>query len=247
MFGMFNRKSEKTAKKYPLSYEAGAQGDAGEVYKSAQRDGDWDTKEKLLQGCIAAFEDGRPENLRSFIMGYLEFKRAGGGVDKVEKGGLDAGFEGLVCKPILHLLERQSEPQVMLDTICAQMSPYYKQLMLDVVLRHACASNSWMVVPVLITAGADINAGRGRPLASAGREGHLKIVRILLDSGADVAMAFDRTDAKNLAAFEKSILACQGKTPAAETAPAQEIAPTLKITPAGRDTIKKPPASGNGA
>lgn len=246
MFGMFNRKSEKNAKKYPLSFEAGAQGEAGEVYKSAQHDDDWDTKEKLLQGCIAAFEAGRPENLRSFIMGYLEFKRASGAVDKIEKGGLDGGFKGLVCKPVLHLLERQQEPQAVLDTLSAQMSPYYKQLMLDVVLRHACASNSWMVTPVLIAAGADVNAGRGRPLASAGREGHLKIVQILIDSGADIEMALDRTESKNLANFEKSILACKGKAPAPETTQPQDSAPTLKITPAGRDTIRKPPASGNG-
>ena len=249
MFGMFNNKAEKAAKKYPLSREAGEKGTTADVRAASQRDGDWNTKEKLVQGCIAAFEDSRPENLRAFIMGYLEFKRKGGGVDNIETGGLDGGFDNLVCKPVLHLLERQQNPAQVLVTLTNEMSPYYKQLMLDIVLRHACATNSWMVVPVLVEAGADINTGRGRPLANAGREGHLKIVTALLAAGADIELAREMTEDKNKAAFEKSITACATSVQPAKPAPveAQTVAaPTVKITAAGRDTIKKPPASGNG-
>lgn len=240
MFGMFNKKADKAAKKYPLSHEAGENGAPADVRKASQRDGDWETKHKLVQGCVAAFEDGRPDNLRAFVMGYLEFKRGNGNVDKIETGGLDGGFNNLICKPILHLLERQQDPTAVLATLTRDMSAYYKQLMLDIVLRHACSTNSWMVAPVLIDAGADINTGRGRPLASAGREGHVKIARLLIDAGADIDMARAVIEDKNKAAFEKTIAAC-----ATASAPEQKedqviTAPTVKITAAGRDTIKKP-------
>lgn len=248
MFGMFNNKADKAAKKYPLSQQAGEHGAPADVRKASQRDGDWDTKEKLVQGCVIAFEDGRPENLRAFLMGYLEFKRANGNVDKIEAGGLDKGFDGLVCKPILHLLERQQDPAGVLATLTTDMSAYYKQLMLDIVLRHAAATNSWMVVPVLIEAGADINTGRGRPLASAGREGHVKIARQLIDAGASIELAREQTEERNKAAFEKTVAAC-GALPTAAAPVEKEdqriTAPTVKITAAGRDSIKKPPAPGS--
>lgn len=252
MFGMFNKK----AKQPPLlSRQTGAGFDMDNIRKAAQLDGDWDTKETLMQGCVAAFEDGRPENLRTFIMAYLEFKRGGGAVDRIETGGLDAGFENLISKPVLHLLERQQDPSAVLDTLSREMSVYYKQIMLDIVLRHAASTNSWMVVPVLITAGADVNAGRGRPLASAGREGHVKVVQQLLQAGANIDAARTHTSAKNMDVFEKTIRAAQsaqqGKPETARAAPALSDertieAPRLDIAPAGRTAIKKPAGPGRG-
>lgn len=250
MFGIFNNKASRAAKNYPLSREAGEKGLPADVHAAAQRDGSWDTKENLVQGCVAAFEKGHADNLRAFVMGYLEFKRAGGAVDKIETSPLDDGLVGLICKPVLHLLERQQHPAKVLETLTSAMSPYYKQLLLDVVLRHACVSNSWMVVPVLLEAGADVNTGRGRPLLNAARAGHVKIVTLLLQAGANIESARALTNNENKDPFEKSITACTGASAPTATPVATETvlqAPTLTITPAGRSTIKKPtgPDTGN--
>ncbi len=238
MFGMFNKKSRKPPL---LSHETGAGFDMDDIKKAAQYDCDWDNKKTLMQGCLQAFENGRHENMRVFVTSYLEFKRQSGAVDRVETQGLDSGFDHLISKPIVQLLERQQDPQAVLDILSAQMSAYYKQIMLDIVLRHACSSNSWMVVPVLLQSGADANAGRGRPLSNAARQGHVKITTMLLQAGADIDMARSITEAKKLEAFDTTITAA--RKPATEDAPQPQTltVPRLDdIATPSRPVIKKP-------
>ena len=250
MFGMFNNKAERNAKKYPLSRDAGEHGTPENAYVAAQRDGGggWTSKKELLAGCVAAFEAGRPQNLRSFVTGYLEFKRANGSVSKMETEGIDDGFVGLLCDPIMLLLEKQKEPAAVLETLTREMSPYYKQILLDLVLRRCAMTNSWMVMPVIIAAGADVNAGRGRALSNTGRRGFVQLTRILLDAGADIGMARALLEAENkqdaLDAFIKTIAAAKGTTPAPDVS-AQEGAadePPAKLVITTRTPIKKPAA-----
>lgn len=199
MLKIFNTKAQKHAKKFRLSLEAGEHGTADEIaatikwtdtlFDTAKLANAWEAKTSLLQGCITAFENGRPENLRAFIMSYLELRRADGTIAHIETGGLIKGLSELVGAPVMQLLEKQQDPTRALETLSADMSAYYRQIMLDISLRESARNNSWMVVPVLLAAGADVNAGRGRPLANAGTDQHIKIAEILLAAGADVDLA----------------------------------------------------------
>lgn len=236
MFGFFNKKSKKTS-----PHDIGARGSNAAIRAAAQEDCDWDEKKELLQGCLAAFDAGNHTNLRVFIMAYLEFKRTSGAIDKLENNTIDRGFTELITTPLLYLLERQQNPGELLDELSSDMSVYYRQIMLDLLLRQACVNNSWMMVPILLTAGADVNTGRSRPLASAATKSHIKIITLLLDANADIAQARAHVSSDKEKAFDLAIHAAQSsKSPFSATGSTVIEAPRLDITPAGRTVIKKP-------
>lgn len=244
MFGIFNKKAKVPA---PSGHDIGAGSDLAAIRLAAQAHCDWSRKAPLLQGCIAAFQDNRPENLRAFIMSYLEFKRSNGNVAELHEGGMDVGFIHLIARPVLHEIERHQNPDSVLETLSAEMSPFYKQLMLDLLLREACATDGWMMAEVLIKAGADVNTGLGRPLANAGRERNLRIANILIAHGADIDMAravlINEDRQANLEAFNATMaMTKKPDAPAPQTpSPEREDAPAkLHIT--ARTPIKKPAA-----
>ena len=251
MFGMFNKKSKQPS---PLSREVGLLGAAEAVYAASQINGNggWSCKIELMKGCIDAFEQGRPANLRAFVMGYLEFKRAQGYVTKIETEGIDDGFVHLVCDPLMLLLEKQKDPQAVLATLTDEMSPYYKQVMLDLIIRRCAMTNSWMVAPIVLAAGADANTGRGRSLCNSAHRGYTKLTQILLEHGADIEQARALVDDENIPDFDKTIQAAKALIAASTAKPSSAIghtqtldAPRIDISPAGRTTIKKPPAPGS--
>ncbi len=242
MFGMFNKKAKQPS---PLSRETGLLGTSKAVYAAAQINGSggWSSKADLMEGCVEAFEQDRPDNLRAFIMGYLEFKRAHGYVTKVETKGIDDGFVHLVCDPLMLLLEKKKDPAAVLATLTDDMSPYYKQLMLDLLIRRCAMTNSWMVAPVVLAAGADVNAGRGRSLSNTARRGYVKMTQMLLEHGADIQQARALVDDDDIAEFDKTIQAAKAlgadadKQPPAQTLTAPRID---DIATPSRPVIKKP-------
>ncbi len=174
--------------------------------------------------------------------GNWEYKREDGSISNIETQSLDGGLTHLVGKPLVHLLERQKNPAQTLEILTEEMSAYYKQMLLDIVLRHAANQHSWMVVPVLLAAGADINTGRGRPLFSALRNGNLRMAHILIDAGADVDMALRlaarEDDDDDITAATQTLRLLRGDTDTAAQDNFETGTPPVASSP--RTIIKKP-------
>lgn len=228
MFGLFNKKAS------PYSAAKGQYAAATEIKQlAAQAVNDWSVKQPLLQGAIAAFEEGRPENLQAFLSGYLEFKRARGSVEELEKKGMDDGLTNLVGKPVVLMLEKQPDPARVLQQLTDGLSPYYRQLMLDIALRRCCSTNSWMVLPAVIAAGADVNCHHGRPLYLAYAHDNQNILAVLLQHGADPARSMGQFSENKRYAFADAVQAAQAQSPQTDEAPKLRIAPaTPKKGPA---------------
>lgn len=223
-------------KKTPKGRDCGLSGAPAEIRAQAMAEGNYMQKLPLLQGCLEAFDAGRPENLRHFLAAYLEFKRANGNTAKLHAEGVDDGFVALVSKPVTILVERSTAPLDTLEAITQGLSEFYRQVVLDIGLRHAVTEGAWSATEAYLKAGADPNCGQGRALYNAVRNNHGRIVQQLAAHGAD----FDALPpfaspgyAAQLAAAKARYLAAtapQPDSPPADSTPAAAPSPAVKTT-----------------
>lgn len=222
MKGFFNRKS--AAPPAELTSEQAA--------ALARRDGNYTSKQpdaaRLLQRAVAG--DSAP--FFAFLQAYLVFKRENGNYDQSHSDGLDSGYQHLLCRPALSYIEQMPDAKEALAQMTAQYSPFYRQMLCDLLLRDAAATGSWAAVEVLLAAGADPNCGQGRPLNSAVREGHPRIVQMLLAAGADQALTLslkdDEDEADDFTDKLERLRAVAPKTTASLERPAE--APRLRLS-----------------
>ena len=169
-----------------LLFDTGKQGKLADIAAEARKEtGDWKIRKNLLDGCVAAFREGKPENLACFLANYLSLKREVGDVTKLANGPMDEGFKGLVAKPSCLLIEESNKPMETLDLLSKNMSPYFKQVFLDLILREATASQGAYAAQIVLDAGADPNTGSGRPVANAVLRQDHKTIELLYRYGAD--------------------------------------------------------------
>lgn len=166
--------------------DTGYSGPVAKVRARAQLDTSWPPKASVVDGCLRAFDEGKPEHLKAFIGGYLEFKRSGGYIEQMRTQGMDEGIKNLFTKPVVRLLEKAKDPLETVHMLLTDLNDFYRQTALDLLLREASSeTNSWFAAGALLDAGADPNAGGGRPLASAFNKGDEKIITLLYRYGAD--------------------------------------------------------------
>lgn len=169
--------------------DIGYKGPLEKIRAKALADENYNKKTGLLTGSLKAFDEGRPENLRAFIGAYLEFKRKKGDIAELDTKAMNEGFIELVSKPILYLIEKSKSPAQTIASVVADMSDFYKQVTLDLVLREACCSNagSWFAAEAVLDAGADPNTGNHRALANAVNNKDTRIIEALYRYGANMA------------------------------------------------------------
>lgn len=161
-FNFFARKEK------PLTgYALGRQGTPAAVFEFARTSDGWEYKHETLEGAMDAYLAGETENLRQFLTGYLDLKRANGSISKMFNSTIDDGFLNLFADPMMRLMERSLDPAKTFEDITGQWSAFYRQIALDFILRRAAAANSDIVADCAIKLGADINAHNGRPLSVA--------------------------------------------------------------------------------
>lgn len=229
MKGFFNRKSP--APPAELTTEQAA--------ALARRDGNYSTKQadaqRLLQRAVA----GDTAPFFAFLQSYLVYKRELGNYEKSHSDGLDSGYTHLLCRPALSYIEQMRDAKEALAQMTAQYSPFYRQMLCDILLREAASNGSWAAVEVLLASGADPNCGQGRPLNSAVREGHPRIVQMLLAAGADTDLTLlclkdDDDKAEDFLEKLERLRSVPAKTTAALERPAE--APRLRLSqPKGPD------------
>jgi hypothetical protein len=202
------------------------------VRRKAMADISWQKKQGLLNSCIAAFEADNADDWRIFLMGYLELKRGAYALDAAQTAGMDQGLANLVANPVMYMLERHKKPAAALRELTADMSDFYRQHVLDLTLRQACARGSWVAVAPLLSAGANVNTAHGRPLFLALVNNQPDIARALLKEGAASDLALALTDDKNRAAVTARLQALQPPAPAPKRAASPK-------PPAARPVIKK--------
>lgn len=130
---------------------------AEKTYRRAQASGNYTSKISLMQSCVETFKAGKPDDLRAFLTGYLEFKRASG------QFKIDEGYKALVILPVLSLMEVSDAPADVLSSVTEEMSAPFRQFVCDAVLSVARGRSDEMVLKALMSLGADSNAFTGRP------------------------------------------------------------------------------------
>ncbi len=198
--------------------DTGYNGKPEKVRERALADTEYTKKIELVEGCIKAFDEGRPENFRAFLGAYLEFKRKNGSLDKITKEGMDDGIVNLASRPLMRLIEKSQTPAETIASLTLGLSPYYRQAALDLALREAAGkAASWFVVEAVLAAGADVDTGGGRPLASALRNDNTRIANILFTHGADfdkVPLFGEPDHAAKAAALKEKFAAAAAQKPA---------------------------------
>lgn len=151
---------------------------------AAAADCDYRKKLPLLQAVTAKADAGDTAPLATFLLQYLIFKRDDGAWERAHEGGLCDGYIHLACRPVIRHIENSMDGPAALQDLTKNFPPFYRQMLVDLALRRATATGSWIAVETLLTARADPNAANGRPLASAVREGYADVVQQLLLAGA---------------------------------------------------------------
>lgn len=169
----------------PLSYESGFSLPAAEIKKLAKKSAQNSDKKLLMEGVIAAAEDGRVENLVAFIGGYLELQRESGQLEKLDNSDIGESLRELLTQPLIFFLEKQPDPLMVIGKVTQGFALYYRQTLLDVTLRTACARNAWSLIADLHAAGADVNAGNGMALLAALQNNHQRSIAAMTHCGAD--------------------------------------------------------------
>ncbi len=214
--------------------ETGLNGKPEKVREKALVDSEYTKKIELVEGCMKAFDEGRPENFRTFLGAYLEFKRKSGSLDKIMTEGMDEGIVNLASRPLMRLIEKSQTPAQTIESLTTGLSPYYRQVALDLALREASGkANSWFVVEAVLAAGADANAGGGRPLASAIRNDNTRIAGILFTHGAD----FDKVPAFAEAGHATKAAALKEKFAAAAAQKAAAVTPEVPAPTVEKKTL----------
>ena len=166
---------EKDAK-----YLAGLNGTPQLIAGLAGQGGDYNHKLSLVAGCVDAFHQGRPENIRAFLAGYVRFKVSD------DKMAPDSGYDYLMTRPLIALctLNDPKNPQIIQDALC-DLSPNLQKTMLNICLRHICHDGFDNSVEDFVKAGASVDAGGGRPVVNAYRQKHVNVLATLHRLGAN--------------------------------------------------------------
>jgi hypothetical protein len=187
-FNIFARKDPKEAQ-----HMMGLEGLPSDVRQAAKADIKYQVKKPLLEGALAAYAQGRKENIAAFVSGYLEFKRDFGYINAMVTQEIDEGCERMLCGPLLTRMEKSADPVSVFDDFSKDLTPYYRQTLLDLMLRFASYTDAWSVGQVLIRLGADVNTASGRPLYHAVKSRSNKMTALLIATGADNKALFPRT------------------------------------------------------
>lgn len=188
-FNVFSRKDSKQDQ-----FNLGLNGETQDIRRAAKADSKYSTKIPLIDGALTAYEQGRKENIAAFVAGYLEFKRDFGYINVMVMQELDEGSEKLLCTPLLRAMEKSTTPVVVFDEFTKDLTPYYRQTLLDMMLRFASYTDAWSVGQTLLTLGADVNTASGRPLYHAVKSRSNKMTALLITAGADSKAFFPRTE-----------------------------------------------------
>lgn len=139
-------------------YDIGLKGSTEDVAARAKVDQNYDKKLNLVGGCVEAFLQGRQDNLRAFFASYLDFKRGQG---KMSPDPLsmrsDGGFDNLIAAPFLGVLERQADQWRALAGLTQGLSPYYRDAVMALALRHARNTQVWPAAQAYLEKMIDID------------------------------------------------------------------------------------------
>lgn len=155
---------------------------------------------------------GDMDALHAFLYAYLVERRMNGDYTKSEKDGLDDDYCNVFCQPAMNYIEQSPDAMQALERLTRDYAPFYHQMFVNLLLRHAASEGSWVSVAVALQAGAEANTFFGRPLYRAVDTGQIAIVEHLLRHGADPAVTVldfgDEEEDKRLKkAFEKKFKA----------------------------------------
>lgn len=166
---------EKDAK-----YLVGLNGTLSGITALAEQGGDYNHKLSLVEGCVEAFHQGRPENIRAFIASYVRFKIADA------KTTPDSGYEHLLTRPLVRLCKTNdpNNVQVIQDALSNLPADIQKN-MLNICLRHICHDGLDNSVEDFVKAGASVDAGGGRPVLNAYKQNNINILATLHRLGAN--------------------------------------------------------------
>lgn len=138
-------------------------------------------RQHLLGGCLHAFGEGHPDNIRAFFDGYVQSKFS------KPNGQLDYGGDDLLTTPIRNMIERSVSPAGLMQLLLGRVAPEWRQRVLDSLLRSACVEPDGSVkqVQVLIDAGADVRANFGEAIGTVWLARDVGTLRLLYRAGAD--------------------------------------------------------------
>lgn len=126
---------------------------------SAKENNDYHNHPDINVRMIAAAEDGMLERMNHLI-------EQGADIHAYRDGAIRWATRDGHIEVVQELLRRGCNPTI--------------------ALLHACKSNRYDMVQLLIQYGADVNMKNECPLRIASEEGHTRIVRLLVENGANV-------------------------------------------------------------
>lgn len=161
-------------------YETGLNGPLARISLLAGQGGDYNKNLTLVEGCVDAFHQGRPENIRAFLTSYVLYKVAD------DKTVPDSGYEHLMTRPLIRLckLNDPNNPKIIQEAL-SNLPPDLKKTMLNICLREVCHDNLEDSVEDFVKAGASVDAGGGRPVYNAYKQNNINILATLHRLGAN--------------------------------------------------------------
>lgn len=182
---IFKKKAKALSVK-DMTFDTGFSDRIDEIFYLAQTDISYNVKIPLLEGCMQAFGEGRPQPMRAFLKGYLEFKRHKGSLTDILSTKMDDGISNLVARPAMLLVEKSHTPKETLETLGAELSAFFRSALHDLVLRESVLHGSWPAAEAALDLGADPNAAKGRPLINALSKGDHRLMELLFLRGARI-------------------------------------------------------------
>lgn len=143
-------------------------------------------KQSVLEGCVAAFKDGRIDNLQAFMKGYMELK-----IGTLKEIKYDDGYTKMIAEPALAVLQGVEFPTQTAATLVEKMGEVEAQAALNVILVGAVYAQNvdLKTVEGVLNAGANPNSGKHHAIRYALMCNNGPLLHLLHKAGGDFAAA----------------------------------------------------------